>query len=279
MYSYSKTRGLFGGVSIEGSVIVERSDANSIAYEDDVTAQMLLGGMIPPPSWALGLIGTLEACTGMPKHSKWIVDTPERAASPKDEYPFGLPSPSTSPAFGKKKPASPFQQLGRSRRKSNAPSIDFDLKDESTGRSSSPGVGQKNNGGVMFDTHFDSDFVIPSKPSDSKVLTGRLIDIDDNNIPYPSPFATPVHSAASSSDKQHYRARSASIFKRSGDTSDQYNPFSSPPDISTHTRSFSLNPTSLPSVQQEVTHTISEQGLTRGIALYSFDAIEVSSRL
>lgn len=41
MYSYSRTRGLFGGVSIEGSVIVERSDANSKAYGRNVTAKQL----------------------------------------------------------------------------------------------------------------------------------------------------------------------------------------------------------------------------------------------
>ncbi|KIO21144.1 hypothetical protein M407DRAFT_43526, partial [Tulasnella calospora MUT 4182] len=52
MYSYSKTKGLFGGVSIEGSLIVERQDANSIAYQSDVTAKQLLSGMIPPPHWA-----------------------------------------------------------------------------------------------------------------------------------------------------------------------------------------------------------------------------------
>ena len=32
MYSYSRTKGLFGGASIEGSVLVERSDANAKAY-------------------------------------------------------------------------------------------------------------------------------------------------------------------------------------------------------------------------------------------------------
>lgn len=41
MYSYSKTKGLFGGVSVEGSVIVERSDANGKAYGTKVTAKQL----------------------------------------------------------------------------------------------------------------------------------------------------------------------------------------------------------------------------------------------
>ncbi|KAL4251972.1 SH3YL1 family protein [Abortiporus biennis] len=72
MYSYSKTRGLFGGVSVEGSVIVERQDANAQAYHSDVTAKMLLSGSITPPDWAMPLIHTLESCTGPPGNHRWV---------------------------------------------------------------------------------------------------------------------------------------------------------------------------------------------------------------
>ncbi|KIJ07605.1 hypothetical protein PAXINDRAFT_173409 [Paxillus involutus ATCC 200175] len=85
MYSYSKTRGLFGGVSIEGSVIVERKDANALAYNRDVTSKMLLSGVVPCPDWALPLVKTLESCTGMPGNRKWIDD---RAKEP-TPYAFG----------------------------------------------------------------------------------------------------------------------------------------------------------------------------------------------
>ncbi|TNY18382.1 hypothetical protein DMC30DRAFT_355566 [Rhodotorula diobovata] len=60
MYSYSRTKGLFGGASVEGSVIVERSDANSKAYGQNVTAKQLLAGAVEPPSWALPLIETIS---------------------------------------------------------------------------------------------------------------------------------------------------------------------------------------------------------------------------
>jgi len=76
MYSYSKTKGLFGGVSLEGSVIVERQDANAIAYDADVTAKQLLSGAVPVPPWASELINTLNRCTGMPGGRKWIDDSP-----------------------------------------------------------------------------------------------------------------------------------------------------------------------------------------------------------
>ncbi|KAF8167819.1 hypothetical protein B0H34DRAFT_646722 [Crassisporium funariophilum] len=103
MYSYSKTRGLFGGVSVEGSVIVERQDANFQAYNSPVTARMLLGGTVDPPPWALPLIKTLEACTGMPGGRDWIND--ESSGVPGGSYAFGgLASPgSRTPSFLQKK--------------------------------------------------------------------------------------------------------------------------------------------------------------------------------
>ena len=87
MYSYSKTRGLFGGISIEGSVIMERQDANSQAYRADVTAKQLLSGAIPPPEWASSLIKTLESCTGLPGGRRWVQEFQDH--HPTDPYMFG----------------------------------------------------------------------------------------------------------------------------------------------------------------------------------------------
>jgi hypothetical protein len=117
-YSYSKTKGLFGGVSIEGSVIVERQDANARAYNDDVTAQMLLTGQVPPPSWADGLIKTLKLLASSEPNPKWVkensVDQPyafggigssssltrkDKKSAPKSQFPppsWGVPKDSGS---------------------------------------------------------------------------------------------------------------------------------------------------------------------------------------
>lgn len=116
MYSYSKTRGLFGGISLEGSVIVERQDANAQAYHsDDITVKTLLSGAIPPPDWALPLIRALEQCTGLPGGRKWIEDRPRtlsddptgssqgrgRSGSAGDGYIFGgLASPGSAGSRG-----------------------------------------------------------------------------------------------------------------------------------------------------------------------------------
>jgi SH3 domain-containing YSC84-like protein 1 len=85
-YSYSKTRGLFGGVSVEGSVIVERQDANAQAYRSNVSAKQILSGSVTPPDWAQLLIRTLEACTSPPGGRGWVADDrPSQGSS----YAFG----------------------------------------------------------------------------------------------------------------------------------------------------------------------------------------------
>lgn len=51
VFSYSKTKGLFAGVSLEGSMLVERKDANEKMYQSRVSASQLLTGSVrPPPS-------------------------------------------------------------------------------------------------------------------------------------------------------------------------------------------------------------------------------------
>ncbi|KIO31162.1 hypothetical protein M407DRAFT_68343, partial [Tulasnella calospora MUT 4182] len=64
MYSYSRTKGLFSGISLEGSIIAARADANAIAYQRDVTPKELLNGDITPPRWADFLIQTLTQTIG-----------------------------------------------------------------------------------------------------------------------------------------------------------------------------------------------------------------------
>ncbi|KAI0251937.1 hypothetical protein BJV78DRAFT_1207875 [Lactifluus subvellereus] len=86
MYSYSKTRGLFGGVSVEGSVIVERQDANAQAYLSNVSAKQILSGVVTPPDWAQPLIRTLESCTSAPGGRKWV---PGDRPSSGSQYAFG----------------------------------------------------------------------------------------------------------------------------------------------------------------------------------------------
>lgn len=61
IFSYSKTKGLFAGVSLEGSAIIERRDANEKLYGTRYTAQQLLTGSVSPPPQAGPLMDILNS--------------------------------------------------------------------------------------------------------------------------------------------------------------------------------------------------------------------------
>ena len=48
-YTYSQSKGLFAGVSLEGAVISERSDVNQRFYGKTYSPKELLSGAVPPP--------------------------------------------------------------------------------------------------------------------------------------------------------------------------------------------------------------------------------------
>ncbi|KAJ5512719.1 hypothetical protein N7463_002271 [Penicillium fimorum] len=60
VFTYSKTRGLYGGLTAEGGVLAERADANKKLYGRKVRARELLSGLIPPPPEAGVLIKVLN---------------------------------------------------------------------------------------------------------------------------------------------------------------------------------------------------------------------------
>ncbi|WBW70679.1 actin cortical patch component Lsb4 [Schizosaccharomyces osmophilus] len=61
IFSYSKTKGLFAGVSLEGSILVERRDANRSLYRGDINAKRLLTGQVPQPAAADPLYKVLNS--------------------------------------------------------------------------------------------------------------------------------------------------------------------------------------------------------------------------
>ncbi|KAI9827893.1 MAG: hypothetical protein M1826_006199 [Phylliscum demangeonii] len=61
IFSYSKTKGLFAGVSLEGSFLKERADANEKMYHSRVKASELLSGAIPPAAAAEPLMRVLAS--------------------------------------------------------------------------------------------------------------------------------------------------------------------------------------------------------------------------
>ena len=59
VYTYSRSQGLFVGVSLEGTVIGTRNDANAEYYGRRVTPEEILSGKVPPPSGAARLVQVL----------------------------------------------------------------------------------------------------------------------------------------------------------------------------------------------------------------------------
>ena len=59
IYTYSKTKGLFIGASLEGAVIGARNRANERYYGHPVRAYEILQGRVPPPAGSHNLRGAL----------------------------------------------------------------------------------------------------------------------------------------------------------------------------------------------------------------------------
>jgi lipid-binding SYLF domain-containing protein len=60
MYTYSRSQGLFAGISLEGTVIGTRHDANADFYGKPVAARDILAGHIQPPDGARRLLDVLS---------------------------------------------------------------------------------------------------------------------------------------------------------------------------------------------------------------------------
>jgi len=65
MFSYSKSKGLFAGLSLEGAVLIERKDANRDFYGSNVPARDILSGRVPPPEVAGKMYEVIEAAEGL----------------------------------------------------------------------------------------------------------------------------------------------------------------------------------------------------------------------
>lgn len=59
IYTYSRSQGLFAGVSLEGTMIGTRNDTNAEYYGRPVTPEEILSGKVPPPPGATRLVQVL----------------------------------------------------------------------------------------------------------------------------------------------------------------------------------------------------------------------------
>lgn len=191
MYSYSRTKGLFGGASLEGSVIVERSDANAKAYGTmatcsgiriqcqltscsppglqiistgaNVTAKQLLSGQVDVPSFAEVLIDTISRKCGSSAEWKAQVEEDEDGFRPDPSRGYSFTSSfasggSNAPTPEKKGKLGGLGSIGRSRSSSGVggggPSENGygDLRDDSNRDPFAGGVESGHSSGPRFDT-------------------------------------------------------------------------------------------------------------------------------
>ncbi|KAJ1797586.1 hypothetical protein LPJ59_003042 [Coemansia sp. RSA 2399] len=95
--SYSRSKGLFAGVSLEGSAIIGRKDANEKLYGRKLTAEQLLRGEQPPPPEAAPLYRALNL----------------RASGISTEFSTPAPSFNSPPAGGTPGPYGGTSNYGR----------------------------------------------------------------------------------------------------------------------------------------------------------------------
>jgi len=101
MFSYSKSKGLFAGLSLEGTVLIERKDANRDFYGSTVPARDILGGRVPPPEVAGKMYEVIEAAEGLDESglpsSAYVPDeTGGHHPVPQDGYATGGKSTGTT---------------------------------------------------------------------------------------------------------------------------------------------------------------------------------------
>ncbi len=281
-YSYSKTRGLFGGVSVEGSVIVERQDANAQAYRSDVSAKQILSGSVTPPEWAQTLIRTLEARTSTPGGRAWVQ---EGRPSPDSQYAFGGISSSNAEVQ-----QSSRKQQHKTRNADSFPPDSWGTF-KNTGSYFGPPAEEAVSGSAWdydrapriddpppFETRFESDFVPAVRPH-VRHTAGQSLDLSTGSSPRPGPKSTHARSSSSTTSttnpfysKAERESDGYDIATPFGPTlEEEDNPFgpgarSVEAAAARHREAERVRILSLPLAQGE--------GVARAIALFDFRAVE-----
>ncbi|XP_069377650.1 SH3 domain-containing YSC84-like protein 1 isoform X2 [Paralichthys olivaceus] len=99
VFTYCRSRGLFAGISLEGSYLIERKDTNRKFYSQDIRASAILNGDVEPPSECHALYHILDAYAEA-YTSDWCSKNMRQKSSV---------TPSRPPAPPKQKPASSYQ--------------------------------------------------------------------------------------------------------------------------------------------------------------------------
>ncbi|XP_027147357.1 SH3 domain-containing YSC84-like protein 1 isoform X2 [Larimichthys crocea] len=121
VFTYCRSRGLFAGISLEGSYLIERKETNRKFYSQDIRASAILNGDVQPPSECYDLYHILDAYaeaytadwTAKNMHARSSL-VPSRPAPPKQK-----------PATSYQQPATSYQQPATSYQEASASSGQF----------------------------------------------------------------------------------------------------------------------------------------------------------
>ncbi|XP_038865161.1 SH3 domain-containing YSC84-like protein 1 isoform X2 [Salvelinus namaycush] len=102
VFTYCKSRGLFAGVSLEGSCLIERKDTNRKFYSQDIRASAILNGDVEPPPEADDLYCVLETYT-----EKYTTEWTAKHLAQKAVHSSGPPARPRAPAT--QRPASTYR--------------------------------------------------------------------------------------------------------------------------------------------------------------------------
>ncbi|XP_030054791.1 SH3 domain-containing YSC84-like protein 1 isoform X2 [Microcaecilia unicolor] len=102
VYTYCKSRGLFAGISLEGSGLIERKETNSKFYCRDIRAYEILSGEVPRPPQSEELYEVLDSFTEKYENSEQSNnlrkqareqrkgrDVPAKPSRPPSQFPSG----------------------------------------------------------------------------------------------------------------------------------------------------------------------------------------------
>lgn len=87
MFSYSRSKGLFAGLTLDGTILVERKDANRNFYGSSISSADILAGQVPAPEIASDMYDIIEAAeeideSGVPEGGYVPTATGEHAPIP-----------------------------------------------------------------------------------------------------------------------------------------------------------------------------------------------------
>ncbi|XP_051283101.1 SH3 domain-containing YSC84-like protein 1 isoform X2 [Dicentrarchus labrax] len=104
VFTYCRSRGLFAGISLEGSYLIERKETNRKFYSQDIRASAILNGDVEPPSECYDLYHILDVYT-----EAYTADWTSKNLHPKSSLPPSRPRvPPQQRAANSHQPAGQF---------------------------------------------------------------------------------------------------------------------------------------------------------------------------